>query len=107
MTDNAAGSSQTLSSREGPASNASTEQALDIVEQYRRGTITKAAALLAIQRDLTPILARWERTLDEILPTYVSMLDEIDQTKRDAGSRGEPRQSSASTPARESDRGQD
>ena len=104
MTDHAAQSSQTLSSEEDASSNTSTQQALDTVERYRRGTITKAAALLAIQRDLAPLLERWERSLDESFPTYISMLDGVDSTNRDSGQRGEPRRASPATSAGESDR---
>ena len=104
MTDHAARSSQTLSSGEDVSSNASTQQALDIVERYRRGTITKAAALLTVQHDLAPLLECWERSLDEIFPTYVAMLDEVDSTNQDAQQRGEPRQSSPAASIGESDR---
>ena len=85
MTDNAPGSTQTLSSRENGSSHTSTQQALNVVECYRRGTISKAAVLLAIQQDLAPIVEQWEQTIDEILPTYISMLDEVNDTNRDAG----------------------
>ena len=106
MTDNAARSSQTLSSREDGSPHTSTQQALNIIERYRQGTLTKAAALLAIQRDLAPIIEQWGRTIDEILPTYVLMLDEVDQGNQGAGLRGGNRRSTPSASTRESDWGQ-
>ena len=67
-------SSQTISSREDRGAESSENQALNIVERYRRGSISKAAAVLTIQRDLAPILELSEKTIDEALPSYLEML---------------------------------
>ena len=51
---------QTLSSQEDGTSHTSTQQALNVIERYQWETISKVAALLAIQWDLAPIIKQWE-----------------------------------------------
>ena len=60
MTDNSPRMTQTLSSQEDGTSHTSTQQALNVIERYQWETISKVAALLAIQWDLAPIIKQWE-----------------------------------------------
>jgi hypothetical protein len=108
MSHNAAGSSQTLSSREVGGSEADDDncsllsRCVGLVSQYRLGSKSKSDSIFGIQEILASSPASSEDADRKAFAIYLDMLDQVDIERAEARTRGgtiDTRESSPDEPA--------